>query len=104
MKLYSNEFLERWSAQDEVEDVFGRKVKLGGEIAFAFIDGDHSYEAALEDFKNCDRYLVQGGFILFDDSGDATNWGCARVAREASKLPDYKLISKNPNYLIQKIR
>lgn len=100
---YSGQIFEKWAAEESVIDVFQRPVALGGSISFAFIDGDHTYEGALSDFKNVDRYLEIGGFILFDDSADGSNWGCARVAREVSQRSAYELISKNPNYLIKKV-
>ena len=34
----------------------------------AFIDGDHSYEAVLEDIRAIDKILVSGGWIVFDDA------------------------------------
>jgi predicted O-methyltransferase YrrM len=33
-----------------------------------FIDGDHSYEAVCQDIKNTEKYLVEGGWICFDDA------------------------------------
>jgi len=35
---------------------------------FAFIDGDHSYDAVCKDIKNVERYLVPGAWICFDDA------------------------------------
>jgi predicted O-methyltransferase YrrM len=34
---------------------------------FAFIDGDHGYEAVCNDIKNIEPYLVPGAWICFDD-------------------------------------
>jgi hypothetical protein len=50
-----------------------------------------------------DRYLEIGGFIVFDDSADDSDWGSARTAWEASSLPRYELVAKNPNYCVRKI-
>jgi predicted O-methyltransferase YrrM len=33
-----------------------------------FIDGDHSYAAVCKDIKNMQDYLVEGGWICFDDA------------------------------------
>lgn len=98
----SDGFFESWSNGETLNDFFGREVTLGGPIAFAYIDGDHTYEQSRLDFLNADRHLVSGGFILFDDSGDWTDWGSHRTAREAASRPDYEVVMRNPNYLIRK--
>ncbi len=100
---FSENLFENWAVNNTVEDIFGREVELGGPLSFVYIDGDHSYDGARRDFENTDKYLEKGGFILFDDSGDGGNWEPNRVARHAIKNGAYNLISKNPNYLIQKI-
>jgi hypothetical protein len=102
IEQYSGDFMQLWNDCAVVTDVFGRRAELGGPLAFAFIDGDHSYEGSKEDFINIDRHLASGGYILFDDSGDGDGRGCHRTAREASKHARYELVSKNPNYLIRK--
>lgn len=33
-----------------------------------FIDGDHSYDSVCEDIKNLEPFLVEGGWICFDDA------------------------------------
>jgi len=103
IEAYSDEFFNYWASSSSKFDVFGNKINLGGEIAFCFIDGDHSYKQSLKDFKNVDKFLTIGGFILFDDSADFSNFGSRRTAKEVISKPNYKLISKNPNYLVQKI-
>lgn len=100
---FSGNLMEEWHRSATVTDLFGREVTLGGPISFAFIDGDHSYEGARLDYENIDRHLSVGGMILFDDSADAGQRGCEAAAREAAAQKNYKLISKNPNYLVQKI-
>jgi hypothetical protein len=34
----------------------------------AFLDGDHSYEAVCQDIINLDKYLIEGGWLCFDDA------------------------------------
>ena len=82
--------------------MFGRETQLGGPIAFCFIDGNHSYEFARRDFENTDRHLQPGGFILFDDSGDGSDWGVCKVVAEVAATGRYELIATNPNYLFKK--
>jgi hypothetical protein len=56
----------------------------------------------MRDFYNVDRYLVPGGFIVFDDSADGSGWGSNRTAREAAALKRYEIVAKNPNYCFRK--
>ena len=37
------------------------------EINLLFIDGDHRYKAALNDYYKYSKYVKSGGFIVFDD-------------------------------------
>jgi hypothetical protein len=95
-------FFEAWRREDTVPDLFGRDAKLGGPIAFAYIDGNHTYEAALADFLNCDEFLQVGGFLLFDDSH--TDWGVTAVMRDVRSSGRYELLMKNPNHFFVKRR
>jgi hypothetical protein len=101
--LYSDLFFENWNNHKNDVDIFGRKVQLGGNISFAYIDGGHSYEVAWKDFNNVASNLVKNGFILLDDSADGQNFGSAHMMDTIKKDKKYKVIAKNPNYLIQKI-
>lgn len=100
---FSDDFFLMWNESREATDVFGRVIKLGGEISFCYIDGDHSYEFAKRDFNNVSEYLEKGGFILFDDSHDGSPWEVARLMKEIMKNRAYRLVSKNPNYLFERI-
>ncbi|HQB21985.1 MAG TPA: hypothetical protein PLW23_06355 [Bacteroidales bacterium] len=48
------------------------------------------------------KILISGGFILFDDSADYTNWGSKKVAQEAAKSGKYEVVRKNPHYFLRK--
>jgi len=72
IELLSDPFFAAWDRRDARIDVFGRTTRLGGPIAFCYIDGDHAYAQSRRDFENVDRHLVPGGFILFDDSAGNT--------------------------------
>jgi Methyltransferase domain len=61
-------------------DFFGNAVQLGGPIAFAYIDGSHTYEQSTKDFQNVDRYLEPGGFI--GDAPDFVEVGEAGIAMD----------------------
>jgi hypothetical protein len=102
IECFSDEFFGRWFENEKTVDVFGRPVTLGGEISFCYIDGNHTYEFAKRDFENTDRALVSGGFILFDDSGDDSDWEVNQLTREIISGRKYELVSRNPNYLVRK--
>ena len=104
IKAFSQEFFDTWKTKTTVEDLFGKRITLGGEISFAYIDGDHSYEGAKFDFENFDKILEVGGFVLFDDSADESNWPVKKVIREVKRSNRYEVVFKNPNYLFRKLR
>ncbi len=103
IEQFSDDFFELWNKSEEVKDVFGRNLKLGGSISFAYIDGNHTYEFTKRDFQNTDKYLEKGGFILFDDSSDNDKFGSAQFVKELLTNPNYELVIKNPNYFFRKI-
>ena len=102
IELFSDEFFKKWSDNAQVSDIFNRNVTLGGKISFCYIDGNHEYDYAKRDFENVDKYLISGGFILFDDSSDSNPFGLTKLMNEIKKNKDYQLVLKNPNYLFQK--
>ncbi len=101
--LPSDDYFKAWDNNEELDNLFGGKFKVNGPISFAYIDGNHEYDFAKRDFKNVDKHLIKGGFILFDDSADYTNWGSKLVAQEAVKSGKYKVVFKNPHYLVEKL-
>lgn len=102
IECFSDEFFQRWFAKEATVDIFNRPTSLGGEIGFCYIDGNHTYEFAKRDFENTHRALVSGGFILFDDSADGSNWEVNQLTREIVASQEYELVSKAPNYLFRK--
>jgi hypothetical protein len=100
---FSAEFFSMWREGKSVRDVFERPVKLGGPLSFCYVDGNHSYEGAKEDFENCDAFLQTGGFILFDDS-TLKAFGVHALMPEVLATGRYKLIARNPNHLFQKVK
>jgi len=104
VEAFSSDFFELWDQAATATDVIGREIRLGGQISFAFIDGNHTYPFAKEDFLNVDKYLEKNGFILFDDSADYyTHFGVNRLVREIKEMDNYEIVIKNPNYLFRKI-
>jgi hypothetical protein len=104
IEVFSDEFFKMWNDKLTVTDVFGKQAKLGGNISFAYIDGNHTYEFAKRDFVNVDKWLDVGGFILFDDSSRRSKFEVYKVISEIMKRPDYEIIINNPNYLVRKIK
>jgi hypothetical protein len=102
IEVFSDEFFELWARHANVDDVFGREIRLGGPISFCYIDGNHTYDFAKRDFENTDRWLEPGGFILFDDSADGSGWEVCGVVSEVLKSGRYEKIANNPNYLVRK--
>jgi predicted O-methyltransferase YrrM len=98
----ADEFFESWGGEEQTKDVFGRDVALGGQFGFCFIDGNHTEPYAQSDFENCDRYLVPGGLILFDDSGDESDWEVRKVIERIKTDQRYEVVGRNPNYLVRK--
>jgi len=101
--ITSDAFFELFEKGKTSKDIFNRDVSLDRKISFAYIDGDHSYEYAKKDFLNVDKHLLLNGYILLDDSIDGTSFGSAYLMKEIKKNKSYKVVYKNPNYLIQKV-
>lgn len=100
--LLSDDFFDAWHQGDTLTDVFGRVMPLGGPVAFAYIDGNHTYEYAKRDFENVAAALLPGGLVLLDDSADYLSFGCVRLAHELCRRRDFELAGVNPNYLFRK--
>lgn len=99
----SDEFFIHFANNAVLEDVFQRSLKLQGQFSFAYIDGNHAYDFAKRDFENVAKYLCKNGFIVLDDSKDGLRNGDTSLIAEIEKNAAFKIIDKNPNYLIQKI-
>lgn len=68
------ETITKCNLLDIVKPYKGDSAKLkdvlpkGFKCRLAFIDGDHSYDAVCRDIKNIEPYIVEGGWICFDDA------------------------------------
>ncbi|MCK5504177.1 MAG: class I SAM-dependent methyltransferase [Thermodesulfovibrionia bacterium] len=49
-------------------DMINKIIPEDFKCKLAFLDGDHSYEAVCQDIKNVEPFLVEGGWICFDDA------------------------------------
>jgi Methyltransferase domain len=102
IRTRSDEFFVQWRSRQTAVDVFGREAKLGGPLAFVYIDGDHSLEVSRRDLENAMEFLVPGGFLLFDDSAAGTSFGSAALMKEVLQRNDLEKVLANPNYLFRK--
>ena len=106
--LDSDSFFNSWELKENKRCLFNNYINLGGPVSFCFIDGDHSYAQAYKDFINVDKYLINSGVIIFDDSGkyhsDAIgDNGVYKVVHDLIKTGRYKVLYENPNIMVQKI-
>lgn len=99
----SDTFFKQWANSAPVIDILGREVRMGGPISFAYIDGDHTYEVSKRDFINLDKFLLPGGYVVFDDSADSSSYvGIKKLIQEIRAGHHYELILKTPNYCFRK--
>lgn len=83
-----NDNLERAGVFEQVEPVVSDSLSAaarwdGRPIRLLFIDGDHSYEAVKADLAAWLPYVISGGYVVFDDVGEAYP-GVQRVTAEAT--------------------
>lgn len=95
-------FFDKWERNEEVTDVFGRQVKLGGPISFAYIDGDHHIDVAQNDFNSVAKRLLPGGLVLLDDSAKGLPYGSSAMMGVLTAREDFEVVGRNPNYLLRK--
>lgn len=63
-------------------------------VDILFIDGDHSYQAVISDFKNYSDLVVNGGYVVFDDYLDEKH------SPEVKKAVDFLCENINDTYEI----
>jgi hypothetical protein len=79
-----------------------------------YIDGNHDYEIARQDWENCSRNLKPGGIIVLDDAGLTTEYhppifasrghpGPSRVAQEIDRGKFRELLQVGHNRVFQKV-
>jgi predicted O-methyltransferase YrrM len=96
------------SDQEMVEVIQSRKWDL------IYIDGNHDYEVAKQDFETCSKNLNSGGFIVLDDSSLYTDFkppvystaghpGPSRVASEINLEIYQEFLSVGHNRVFIKV-
>ena len=62
------EYIQGDSQNSEIINYVYNKI---GKVDLLFIDGDHSYNAVINDFNNYKNLVSYGGFMVFDDYLDS---------------------------------
>lgn len=83
--FFSNEYFEKTSDDFFVQDANEFEK---GKIDVAFIDGWHTYDQSLKDFKNCLNHLSEKGVIILHDCNPTT----PEMASEKSAWEVWKTI------------
>jgi len=80
-------------------EMVDRLKELTNEIDILFIDGDHSYQAVINDFMLYEGLVKPEGFIIFDDYHDYGSPGTKIAVDEITKnISDkYNIIGTLPN-------
>ncbi len=79
-----------------------------------YVDGNHEYDIARQDWESCSRNLNSGGILVLDDSGLTTSFrppafstaghpGPSRVAREIDRSRFRELLQVGHNRAFQRI-
>jgi hypothetical protein len=79
-----------------------------------YIDGNHDYDIARQDWELCARHLQPGGIIVLDDSGLTTSYrppafataghpGPSRLAQEMDRARFQEILQVGHNRVFQKI-
>ncbi len=89
------------------EDFSYNVIKTWNEsIDFLFIDGDHTFEACLNDWENWSPYVAKDGIVIFHDArlgkGDGTSWDgwdgptevVDRLFRGIDKLKHWEIVDE----------
>jgi predicted O-methyltransferase YrrM len=71
--------------------LFARSVKKNFKCKLIFIDGDHGYEAVLQDIENLEPYLVEGGWVCFDDAFSSYEGVDRAINERIIQNPKYEL-------------
>jgi len=80
-------------------EMVDRLKELTNEVDILFIDGDHSYQAVINDYMLYESLVKSGGYIIFDDYRDE---GCPGTKKAVDEIVDvvrdrYKIIGTLPN-------
>jgi predicted O-methyltransferase YrrM len=69
LNKYNNSY-NYLKGNSQTHEMVDRLKELTNEIDILFIDGDHSYQAVINDFMLYEGLVKSGGYIIFDDYRD----------------------------------
>jgi predicted O-methyltransferase YrrM len=83
----------------QTHEMVDRLKELTNKIDILFIDGDHSYQAVINDFMLYEGLVKSGGYIIFDDYHD---YGCPGTKIAVDEIVEtvkerYNIIGTLPN-------
>jgi hypothetical protein len=95
-------------------DEAARKLVASRDWSFIYIDGNHDYEIARQDWELCAAHLPPRGVIVMDDAGLTTNYvppifatgghpGPSRLAQEIDRTRFREILQVGHNRVFQKI-
>jgi len=95
-------------------DSAGIKAICAHQWDIIYIDGNHDYEIAKQDFQHCTRALAAGGILVLDDAGLTTSYrppafatgghpGPSRLAQEIDPLQYREILQVGHNRVFQRI-
>ncbi|HEX4265693.1 MAG TPA: class I SAM-dependent methyltransferase [Verrucomicrobiae bacterium] len=108
-KLKPPQLLRAFSTDPEAQRFIASK-----EWDMIYIDGNHDYEIARQDWELCSKHLGARGIIVLDDSGLTTSFrppafataghpGPSRLAQEIDRKQFRELLQVGHNRVFQKI-
>jgi predicted O-methyltransferase YrrM len=83
----------------QMPEMVNRLKELTNEIDILFIDGDHSYQAVINDFRLYEGLVKSGGYVIFDDYRDE---GCPETKIAVDEIVEtvkerYNVVGTLPN-------
>jgi predicted O-methyltransferase YrrM len=98
LNKYNNQY-NYLKGNSQTYDMVDRLKELIDEIDILFIDGDHSYQAVINDFILYEGLVKNGGYIIFDDYRDE---GCPGTKQAVNEIIEsvndrYTIIGTLPN-------
>ena len=104
------EFCRHVSTAPEATDFISKR-----EWNLIYIDGNHDYEIARQDWDACNRALAPGGIIVLDDSSRETDFhppcfataghpGPSRLAQEVDRSQFCEILAVGHNRVFQRLK
>jgi cephalosporin hydroxylase len=94
LNIHKNEYFYIEGNSNHIGTIKSLEEILNGEkIDILFIDGDHTFSGVLSDFEKYEKFVNNGGYVVFDDYADY------KYSPDVKRAVDY-LIDRIDNYEI----